>query len=134
MEKITTSAELKNAIQLLEVEQAANGLLLKEQFNLIYESFKPVNMLKSTLMNMTSSPYLIDTILGTTMSLAVGFLGNRRVVGLSGTIIKKLIGYALKFGATKVVANNFDAIKSIGQGIIHNILSKRVTNSNRRDR
>jgi len=36
MQNITSSAELKNAIQLLEVEQAANGLLLKEQFNLIY--------------------------------------------------------------------------------------------------
>lgn len=135
MQNITSSAELKNAIRLLEVEQAAKELLVQEQFHIIIDSFRPVNLLKSTLVNMTSAPYLIDTILGTTMGLAVNFLGNGRSIGSSGNIIKKLIGSALKFGATNVVAYNFDTIKSIGQALIHNILRKRkVTNSNKRDR
>jgi len=38
MENITSAAGLKNAIQLLEAEQADKGQLLKAQFYLTYES------------------------------------------------------------------------------------------------
>jgi hypothetical protein len=125
MQKITSSAELKNAILLLEVEQADNWLLLKEQLHITYQSFKPVNILISTLKNLTSSPHLIETIVGTTMGLAVSFIGNGRGVGLSGNIVKKLLGSVLKYGATNVLAHNFETIKSVGQAIIHNILRKK---------
>ena len=46
MQNITSTAGLKNAIQLLEAEQAVKGQLLKEQFYITYESLKPVNLLK----------------------------------------------------------------------------------------
>ena len=36
MQKLTSASELRNAIQLLEAEQAENGQLLKEQFYLTY--------------------------------------------------------------------------------------------------
>ena len=63
MQKITPTDELKNAIQLLEVEQAAKWQLLKEQFHLSFESLKPLNIFKSTLNEVASSPYLIDNII-----------------------------------------------------------------------
>jgi len=47
---------------------------------------KPVNLLKSTLKDITSSPYLIDNILGTTIDLATGYLSKKLVVRASGNI------------------------------------------------
>ncbi|MFZ0282609.1 MAG: hypothetical protein WAL29_13245, partial [Bacteroidales bacterium] len=60
MQKITSTAELKNAIQLLEAEQAEKEMLLKEQFSIAVDSFKPSNLIASSLNDITKSPYLID--------------------------------------------------------------------------
>jgi hypothetical protein len=80
MENITSTAGLKNAIQLLEAERTINWQRLKEQFYPTCESLKPVNLLKSTLKDMVSSPYMIENILSTVLSLATGFLSKKLVV------------------------------------------------------
>ena len=95
MQNITSVAELKNAIQLLEVEQNLKGKILKEQFYLVYENFKPVNLLTGTLKDIVKSPYLIDNILGTAMGLATGYLSNKTIVSTSGNLVRKLIGSIL---------------------------------------
>ncbi|MDP3003814.1 MAG: hypothetical protein WC854_08605 [Bacteroidales bacterium] len=129
MQNITSTAGLKNAIQLLEVEQAIKGQLLKEQFYIAIESLKPVNLLKSTLNDISTSPYLIDNILGTTMGLATGYLSKKIIVGSSGNMFRKLLGSFLQFGVTTIVAKNPDAIKLIGQFIFQHFLRKKEMNS-----
>ena len=140
MQKITSSAGLKNAIQLLEAEQAIKGAALKEQFYLTYNSFSPFNLLKSTLNSLsrhslqtsdrqsdvTSSTYLINNILGTVIGLATGYLSKKIVVGASGNIFRKLFGSFLQLGVTNLVAQHPDAIKSFGQFIIEHIFRKTV--------
>jgi hypothetical protein len=125
MENITSATELKNAIQRLEVEQAIQGQQLKEHFYLAYESIKPVNLLRNTLHEVTSSPYLLDSILGTAVGLATGYLSRLAVVGASGNLIKKLFGSVLQLGVTNTVAQHPGAIKSIGQYIFQHILRKK---------
>src|SRR4030042_3487647 len=98
MQNITSTADLKNAIQLLEVEQGIKGQLLKEQFLLTFESLKPVNLLKSTLNDAASSPYLIDNILGNLLGLVTGYLTKKIFIGASGNKFRKLIGSILQFG------------------------------------
>jgi hypothetical protein len=129
MENITSYAGLKNAIQLLEVEQAINGQLLKEQFYRTYESFKPINLLKSTLNDVASSPFLIDNILGTAMGLVTGYLSKKIFIGASGNIFRKLFGSILQFGVANLVAQHPDAIKSFGQFIFQHIFRKKEMNS-----
>jgi hypothetical protein len=115
MQNITSTAGLKDAIQLLEIEQADKGRLLKEQFYHTYENFRPVNLLKGALKDITSSPYLIDNILITGLGLASGFLSKKVFIGASGNKLRKLIGYVLQFGVTNFVAQRPDAIKSLGR-------------------
>ncbi|MCX6234071.1 MAG: hypothetical protein NT175_04990 [Bacteroidetes bacterium] len=129
MQNISTTAGLKNAIQLLEVDQAIKGQLLKEQFYLTYERFKPINLLKGTLKDIASSPYLIDNILGAATGLAAGYLSKKIFIGASDNMFRKLIGFLLQFGVTKVVAKHPDAIKSFGTFIIQNIHHKKEMNS-----
>jgi hypothetical protein len=129
MQNITNKAQLKNAILLLEAERAVNGQILKEQFYLTYESFKPINIIKSTLKDIASSPYLVDNILGTTMGLATGYISKKIIVGSSGNMIRKLLGALLQFGVTTIVAKNPDTIKSIGQFIFQHFLHKKEKNS-----
>jgi hypothetical protein len=134
MQNITSATGLKNAIQLLEVEQADKGTQLKEQFYLTYDSFKPVNLLRSTLDDITSSPYLIDNILGTAMGLATGFISKKIFIGASGNKFRKLIGYILQFGVTNFVAQHPDTIKSLGQFVFQYFLRKKQRTLKDRDR
>jgi hypothetical protein len=125
MESITTAAELKNAIQLLEVEQAIDARNLKDQFYITYESLKPVNLFRNTLFEVISTPNLVDNILGTAAGLVTGYLSKKIVIGASGNILRKLFGSVMQLGVTNIVTQHPDTVKSIGQYIIQNILHKK---------
>jgi len=125
METITSAVSLKNAIQLLEAEQTVKGILLKEQFQLTFESLKPINILKNTLKEVSSSPLLIDNILGSVVGLATGYLSKKIVVGASGNIFRNILGSILQFGVTNVVSRHPEGIKSIGQSIFQLLFRKK---------
>jgi len=125
MQEITSADGLKNAIQLLESEQADKEKQVKEQFLLTVESFKPVNLLKSTLDEVKSSPYLIDNILSTAMSLTTGFITRKIVIGASGNKFRKLIGNILQFGIINLVAQHQGTISSLGHTAIKFLLRKK---------
>ena len=117
MQSITTSDELKNAIQILEFDQQIRLQQLKEQVYLTIESLKPVNLIKSTLHEVVSSPYLIDNILGVAMGLTSGYITKKIAFGKSVSVIRKILGTLLEFGITNVVAQNTDSIKTFGRSI-----------------
>lgn len=125
MQTITSSAKLKEAIQLLEVEQAIKGQALKQQFRLTYESLKPVNLILSTLNDITQSPNIMDNLLGTSAGLVSGFLSRKIFVGTSGNLFRKLVGSFLQFGVSNLVANHPGAIRSFSQLLFQVIGHKR---------
>jgi len=126
MEYITSASTLKNAIQLLEIEQDIAGQLLKKQFYITYESLKPVNLLKSTFHEVISSPHLVDDVIGTGVGLATGFVSKKIVmIGASGNIIRKLLGAVLQLGVTTIVSQHPETVKSIGNFIFQRILRKK---------
>ena len=131
MQKITSIADLKNAIQLTEVEQTLKGKELKEQFYLTWQSFKPVNLITSTLNDIAKSPYLVDNIVGTAIGLASGYFSKRLFIGASGNKIRKLIGLVLQFGITNVVAQNSDSLKSMGRSVFQHFFQKKEMNSDK---
>ena len=55
MAKQTAVESLKESIRLLEIQQAEEGKILKEQFKATYESLKLVNLDKSSLSELTNS-------------------------------------------------------------------------------
>jgi hypothetical protein len=118
MHNITTVADLKNAIRLLEAEQDVNSQLLKEQFYLTYESLKPVNLLRRTLKDISSEPDILNNLLGSVTGLVSGYLSNKVFVGRSGNLFRKLIGAVLQFGVTTTVFQHPDTIRSLGHLIL----------------
>ncbi len=125
MQNITSLSALKGAIQLLEVDQEIKGQLLKEQLHITYENLKPVSLIKHTLKEISSSPYLIDNISGTAMGLLSGFLSKKIFIGSSGNLIRKFIGSVLQIGITNIVAQHSDVIKSVGQSLFQLLFNKK---------
>ncbi len=118
MQTITSSHSLKEAILILEGEQAIKGQALKQQFRLTYESLKPANLFMSALNDITSSPNVMDNLVGTSAGLISGFLSKKAFVGTSGNLFRNLIGSFLQFGVSNLVANHPGAVKTFGQFVI----------------
>jgi hypothetical protein len=134
MQNINSTAGLKNAIQLLEVKQAANRKQLKEQIYSTYESFKPVNLLKSTLHDISSSPNLIDNVLSIVLGLASGLISNIVFKGMAGTRFRKLLSPVLQSGVTNFIAQHTDSIRSIGEIVLLRIFRKKALKPRSRDK
>ena len=125
MENITSAAALKNAIELLEYEQSIKVELLKDQFCDTFERLKPINLIKSTLYEVASSSHLVDSIIGTAVGLATGYVSKKIVIGASGNLLRKLFGSILQLGVTNVVTEHPASIKSVGHYIFQHLLHKK---------
>jgi hypothetical protein len=134
MQKVTTYAGLQDAIQLLKEEQTVKSQLLKEQLIVSYESLKPLNLFKSALKDISSSPGIGENLLGSAVGLASGYLSKKIFIGTSGNLLRKLIGSVLQYGVTNVVAKHPDAIKTFGQFIMEHLGRNKETKTTRRDR
>lgn len=122
MEKITTSAELKEAIQLREEKKIVHLREMRTNFSIIYERLKPANIIKSTLNGIGSSPNLSKNILNTGLALLAGILSKKALsIGDSNSKSRKLLGLVLQLGITNMVIYGPDAIKSF----FLNVFSKR---------
>jgi len=125
MQKITSTAGLRRAIQLLEAEKAANGKLLKAQFVSTYESFKPASLLRSTLQDISSSPNLIENVIGTALGLGAGYLSRSILPGVTAMRFGKLLSPVIQVGVTNFVAKQSGNIRSAGELMLLRIFRKK---------
>ena len=126
MQNITTVAGLKNAIKVLEVEQASKGRLLKEELSVVYESLMPVNILRNTLKKFFEKSDLVENFSGSAMGAASGLLIKKIFIGKSGNAFKKLIGSLLQMGISNIVTQNSDLIRSVWQVIQQRFFQKKA--------
>lgn len=124
MKEINSETDLRNAILQLEIKRADEVKMLKEQFHLAIESVKPINLIKSTFKDAISSRDLKNDILNTSVGLTAGYLSKVAFASVINSPIRKLLGTALMFGVTNVVARNPETIKSLGKGFLRMIRSK----------
>lgn len=126
MENISSTAELIEAIQILEAQQAGHLQQVRENFYLTRESFRPVNLIGSSLKEIVISPNLVNNILGIAVGLFSGYLTSKAIfIGASNNKYRRIFGNVLKFGVASLVARGPKAIKSFGQSIAQRIFRKR---------
>jgi len=129
MQNKDPQTNIKNAIRLLEIEQAKKGDFLKKQFHITYESLKPISILKSTIKDINSSPILMTDVLGTSIGLATGYISKKIIIGQSDNILRKLLGTIVQISVTNTVARHPEVIRSIGKHILNYILSTKKPSS-----
>jgi len=125
--KINNSAELHAAIKELEVQEEMQKEIMVEKFHAIYESFKPINLLKSSLSKIIKSPDVVDGIINTTVGLGTGLLSKNLLIGKSAGIVKKLLGTAVELGVVGLVSKNIDSIKLNGLNFLSKIFKSKKT-------
>jgi hypothetical protein len=124
MENINSAAELKLAIQAKQFEHAIQGELLKDQLMLTFDSLKPISLIKNTLNELTSSPYLIENMVSAITGLATGYVSKKIAVGTSHNVFRKIMGSVLQFSVTNLIAQHPEVLRNLGQVIIEKIFHK----------
>lgn len=126
MEKINSVSELREAILLLEIKQANELRLLKEEFKTSYEKIKPVNFIKNSISEMVASPDLKENIINGALGLAAGFLSKKAAVGSTHNPLKQLLGLIIEVGVAAAVTKNADGIKSVVMNLISSLSNKKT--------
>jgi hypothetical protein len=125
MRSITTSADLKLAIQQLELQQAIELSLLKEEFKKTKEGLKPINIIKSAFKEVVDVPDLKTDIINSAIGLTTGLVAKKLFIGKTFNPLSKLLGVVLEVFVANKVTKNAGEIKSIGSIIMQKIFKKR---------
>ena len=104
MKKIKNAEELKEVIAELEKKKDTDEAAMKYQFQETYESYKPSNILKNTLSEVSASPKFRHNLLNVALGLGAGYLSRRLMVGRQAGLLKRVIGTAVQFGVTTLIA------------------------------
>jgi alanine racemase len=110
MAKQSATELLKERISQLEVKQAEEGKALKQELRNTVESLKPVNLLRSSVKEFTTSEELKKTLFETVISLVNDFLAKQLIKPNPSNLVLKLVTTLLQLGVANVLTNNRDSI------------------------
>ncbi|MFN3755175.1 hypothetical protein [Flavobacterium sp.] len=124
--KTNNATEELNQLILVVQQQNENDLrLLKEQFQLTYDSFKPVNILKSVFRNITTTPDIKDNMLSSAIGLSSGIMGKKLITGNSSSPVRNAIGTAVQFAVTNVVSKYTLGVSAIASHLFKSLFNKK---------
>lgn len=126
MNPITTSAELKIAIQQLELEQKESFIALKEEFEKTKENFKLINIIKSTFKDAVNVPDLKTDIVNAAIGLTSGIMAKKLIIGKTFNPFSKLLGIALEMFVANKVTKNADQIRSTSSVIMDKLFKHKT--------
>ena len=125
MENQYTAESLKEMIKVLEIKQAEESQILKEQIILTYENLKPSNIIKNVVKEFYSSENLKDELIATAISVTSGFITKKLIVGKSNNQILKLVGLAIQFAMTNLVSKKMESLKEATINFINRFIHEK---------
>jgi len=125
MRKKNEKENLRDEISLLKRKQSDKLIILKEQFHVVCEGMKPVNLVKNTWKELFPSQGTKSTVLGTVIGVSTGYLSKILVTGATHNPIVKVFGSLLQFAVASVVSKHPGAIQSTGEKIVRYIFKRK---------
>ena len=122
MTQPTAKEKLRDSINQLEIQQAREGEELKAQFKATYESLKLVNLVKSSLKEVTESVEIKNTLFESIISVVSGYVSRKLMVSKKSNPFAKIVALVVQMGVTKLVANNAEVIRMYVTELIEKFL------------
>jgi len=119
MNKQKPVEKLREKIRLLEIRQAEEGKILKEQVAQAVQSLRPINLIKNAVKDMTSSVELRTNLVETLVSILGGYLTKKLMINPKSGPFLKVFGAILQFGVTNVLAQNAEKIREFVINLIN---------------
>ncbi len=125
MENKTHIQTLNEKIYFLQNQKAEELKLLKEQFNVVHESIKPINLIKNAFHEMTTSPEIKGNLVDNAIGLTTGFLSKKLIFGTGANPIRNILGNILQSAVSNIVSNHADGIKAKGANLILKLFNRK---------
>ena len=124
--KSKSATETLNEMISIQKMIYANDLeQLKMQFDVAYESVKPVNLVKNLIHQATASPDIKNDLLNKVIGLGTGLLSKKLLLGSSHNPFTKVFGLLFEFAVANVVSKHTEGIKTIGGNLFRRIFRKK---------
>jgi hypothetical protein len=104
METIYTIDSLNQTIQQLEDRQDAEWCAIKDEIDEIKENLKPLNLIKNTVEEINETVGFKSNLAQSAVSIGIGYLAKRFVVGKSNSTFKNIFGSLLQLVVTNLVS------------------------------
>jgi len=124
MQKITAAEALKKSISMLERRQMEEGILLRDQFKVTFDSLKPVNVLRKMIGDIAAPSDLKDNLIQTVTGLISGYVSRKMLVRSSKNPLLRLAGIFVQYGVTNFVSKNSETIKALGLYYINKLTDR----------
>ncbi|CAN5322688.1 hypothetical protein BH09BAC2_BH09BAC2_06910 [soil metagenome] len=121
------SADLKKAIEDLELRKNNSEELLKLHFRDTLETFRPSNILKNTVSEVSESMDFKKNLLNLAIGVGTGLLTKGLVTGKSTGIGRQILGSVLELGMGAFAARKADDLTSSQpkrEGLLSRIFGK----------
>jgi hypothetical protein len=126
--KNKNATEALNDLILIQEMKYDNDLgQLKNQFDVAYQSVKPINLIKNLFHNVTTSPEIKRDLVSNVIGLSTGFLTKRLLLGSLHNPVTKVLGTVLEFAVANLISKNTSGIKTIGGNLLKHFLNKNKT-------
>src|SRR6478736_5625650 len=117
MKKSNELKALEEAINRLKTQRAQELFLLRDQFHLTYESLKPINLIKHTFKEASSSTEVRKGVFNNVIALTTVYFTKAILLGSSVSPLKKIMGTLLQFTVATLITHNSGSINSIGKTV-----------------
>jgi len=123
MKEMKPAEKLKTLILEKERQHLEEELELKESFNTMYETLKPINLIKNTLSEAFTSPDIRHNLFNAVIGMSTGFVAKKLLIRNPNGMIKSIEGSVLQLLVAAKVTNNADEIRSVIKTIFHKLIS-----------
>jgi hypothetical protein len=104
METIYTLDSLNQKIQQLEIRQDTEWCAIKDEIDDIKDNLKPINLIRNTVEEINETVGFKSHLAQSAMSIGIGYLAKRFVVGKSDSAFKNIFGSLLQLVVTNLVS------------------------------
>ncbi|SHM83928.1 hypothetical protein [Flavobacterium saccharophilum] len=104
MEAVYTIDALNQRIKQLEAQQDAEWIAIKDEIDEIKENLKPLNLIRNTVAEINETVGFKSDIAQSAISIGIGFLAKKLVIGKSDGIFKNIFGSLVQLAVTTLVA------------------------------
>jgi hypothetical protein len=128
MKTITCQNDLTCAIEELEKQRHEEGQQLKEAFHNTVESVRPVNIIRNTAHQISSSPNLKREITKAAVVLVIGYIARKLIVASSRNPLRKIAANLAEVAIAGLIARNPGKFKSLITSAVRFVMKLRHKN------
>lgn len=119
---------LNDLILVQEMKYTDDLYQLKNQFDVAYQSVKPINLIKNLVHKVTASTEIKNDLLSNLIGFGTGFISKKILLGSLHNPVTKVLGTIFEFAIANVVSKNADGIKTIGGNLLKHFFKRNKTN------